>query len=108
MGVCPLLLLLGLALGASAQDYVPITGKKPILLYHSPKILFSHLSVGLLIWDYNISFVEMISLRCTVSHKYFCTYYPEGAAYVVIHVKVICIRATWIRTCLHYYITALH
>lgn len=33
MGACPLLLLLGLALWASAQDHVPITSKNHIHLF---------------------------------------------------------------------------
>lgn len=68
MGVCPLLLLLGLALGASAQDNVPITSKNSILLYHRPKILFFPLVCKAVDLEYNI-------------------------LYVVIHVKVIYLRA---------------
>ncbi len=36
MGVCPLLLLLSLALGASAQDHVPITGTNHVHLNQIP------------------------------------------------------------------------
>lgn len=43
MGVCPLLLLLGLALGASAQDDVPVTSKTSLYLPISQnQILFPH------------------------------------------------------------------
>lgn len=39
MGVCPLLLLLSLALGASAQDHVPITSTNRVHLHQIPFII---------------------------------------------------------------------